>query len=434
MIQLARIILVSALLLLALFSLPTWLPVIQVAGGGPAKEQNGAAGENVGARQHYRRAPSQTQTPAPTPSGPSLGDFELPAMTLVDVGWVSGGGTTQKVLHPPAILRWDPALAAVDWRLEMDSMSGAYVDAEGLIYVLEEHRLTILDGQSGEVISRQQVENVPASGAIAAQLSPVGRRGNRLYLRHHVMQNNLLVYDLQTGDFGAERWSVCEAGYPFDSAYLPGEDAFVTFCLDFSAGMEGILTRLSIQDGTSASVEIPALGEEEYMAGNGFALGRDHLAYVVDSDAGALVEIDLEAMQVIRQAEYRQEGKQSGWLPRSVSWLLDLAASPARAKRWMSQPAVSPGGQYLVVDGGFGIGGGQTTSAWLVDLGSLTPVVEIELPRSPEAFHFASDRVLYILLQTELPGAAQALAFDLDSRQSIILDLPTSGRVRQILP
>jgi hypothetical protein len=308
------------------------------------------------------------------------------------------------------------------------------MDEEGQIFMLEEGRLTILDGQSGQVLARDQVESVSAIGVIAEQLFPVGRQADRLYLRNYALQDNLFVYDLQTRAFGEERWSVCERGYPFDSAYLPEEDAFVTFCIDFSTGMQGLLTRLSIQDGTSASVEIPVLGADEYMVGNGFALGPGHLAYVVDSDAGALVEIDLGSMQILRQAEYRLDGKQSGWLQRSVSWLLDLAAGPARAKRWMSQPAVSPGGRYLVVDGGFGIGGGQTTSAWLVDLASFKPVKEIELPRSPEAFHFAGEDVLYILLQTESRGTAQTLAFDLDRQRSLILDLPTSGRVRQILP
>jgi hypothetical protein len=170
------------------------------------------------------------------------------------------------------------------------------------------------------------------------------------------------------------------------------------------------------------------------MVGNGFALRSDDLAYVVDSDAGALVEIDLDAMQILRQANYRYESKERGWLPRSVSWLVDLAASPAQAKRWMSQPEVSPDGNHLVVDGGFGIGGGETTSAWLIGLDDLVPVKEIKLPRSPQAFHFASHNLLYILLETEMPGGAQVLVYDLDSQESQILDIPSPGRVLQMLP
>ena len=66
-----------------------------------------------------------------------------------------------------------------------------------------------------------------------------------------------------------------------------------------------------------------------------------------------------------------------------------LAAKPARAKRWMSQPAVLPEGHYLAVDGGFGLGRGGTTRAWLIDLGR---------------------------------------------QQSLTLDLPTPGQVLQFLP
>ena len=132
--------------------------------------------------------------------------------------------------------------------------------------------------------------------------------------------------------------------------------------------------------------DIHVLGKEDYMMGNGFALGPDSLAYVVDSDAGALVEIDLDSMQILRQVNYRYESKERDWLQKSVSRLVDLAATPARAKRWMSKPEVSPDGRHLVVDGGFGIGSGVTT---LVDLENLVLVKEIKLPKSPQAFHFA---------------------------------------------
>jgi sugar lactone lactonase YvrE len=206
----------------------------------------------------------------------------------------------QQVVHPPAILRWDPARAAVDWRLETGSMIGAYMNDEGRIYLVERDNLTILNEQSGEVLSRYQFKDMLASGLSPWQPVPIGLQGNRLYLRNYALRDNLFVYDLQTGMFGEERWNLCESGYPFDSIYLPEARAFVTFCIDFSHGMQGVLTRLSIENGTSASVEIPALGADKYMTGNGFALGLDHLAYVVDSDAGALVEIDLDSMQILR--------------------------------------------------------------------------------------------------------------------------------------
>lgn len=457
MLKLTRISFIALLLLLALFSLPFWLPGLQAVGEGRAESPNAGADESAGLH-------SKGQAPEADLSGPDLATFELSAVTLLDAGWVTGS-TMQQVVHPPAIVRWDPVQDEVAWRLETGDSNGAYIDEEGgRLYLMERfnlqqarlagltpfegegssasgwyHYLTILDAESGEVISRTELIDMPILGANAGQLFPIARRGSRLYLRNYA-QYGLYVYDLERGAFVDERWKLCESGYPFDSAHLPDENAFVTFCMNFSTGMQAGLTRLSIDKGTSTSVEIPQLGSADYMTGNGFVVGPGHLAYVVDSDAGALVELDLDTMQILRQAKYRQYrpgGGESSWLQSAVSWLLDLAASPARAKRWMSQPAVSPDGHYLAVDGGFGAGGGDTrdtTSVWLIDLGSLKAVNEIELPGSPQALHFAGDSQLYILLQTELPGTSQAVVFDLESQQSLTLDLPISGRVLQFLP
>lgn len=427
MIRLARISLIAVLLLLAFFSLPFWFLAPQVANEGSSERQNVLEYEGVNQQ-------TQGEAPASRRYNLFLTDMELPAMTLVDAGWVTGIGALQKFMHPPAILRWDPARASVDWRLESGSLIGAYADAACRIYLVEGDKLTILNEQTGEVLKRNHLKDMPASGPNAGHMVPIGRKGNQLYLRNHAMRDNLFVYDLLADTFIEERWNLCESGYPFESVYLQQENAFVTFCIDFSYGAQGVLTRLSVESGTSASAEIPTLGADEYMTGNGFALGLDHRAYVVDSDAGALVEIDLYSMQVLDKVNYRRAGKESGWPHQSVPWLLELAASPARAKRWMSRPAVSPDGRYLVVDGGFGIGGGKTTTVWLIDLKSLGRVHEIVLPRSPEAFHFASDSLLYILLQTELPGGSQVMVFDAGSRQSLTLDVPTSGRVLQFLP
>ncbi len=421
--RLIRISLIAILLLLSLISLPFWSRGLKITDQGSTEKLTTAVAD----------PPTKTNKLRSKLSKPSAVALELPKITLVDAGWVTGNSTKQQVVRPPSILHWDPAQTAVDWRLETGSFTGAYMDDEGRIYLMEQHILTILDEQSGEVLIRKQLKDMPESGPNAGQPIPVAQQGNRLYLRNYDLDNNLFVYDLQRGVFDEERWTLCEGGYPFDSVYLTRKNAFVTFCIDFYTGIQGILTRLSIDDETSASVEIPVLGAEEYMVGNGFALGPDDKAYVVDSDAGALVEIDIDSMQILRQANYRRTNKERGRLPRSLSWLFDLAASPARAKRWMSQPAISPDGSYLVVDGGFGVGGGETTSAWLISLENLEPVEEIKLPRSPQAFHFANNYLLYILLETEMPGASQVMVFDLDNQQSRILDVPSPGRVLQIL-
>lgn len=415
---------IAVLLILALFSLPFWLGGHQITDKGWAEKLNATAAE----------LPSQAPLPAPKLSSSSSVAVELSKMTLVDVGWDGGNSTTPQIVHPPSVLRWDPAQAAVDWRFETGSLTGSYMDDEGRFYLMEGYDLTILNKVSGEVLDHHQLKNIPASISNAGLPVPVGRQGNRLYLRNNATRDNLFTYDLQAGVFGDEQWTLCEGGYPFDSVYLPKKNTFVTFCSDFASGSGSVLTRLSLENSTSASVEIPILGPDDYMGGNGFALRSDDLAYVVDSDAGALVEIDLDAMQILRQANYRYESKERGWLPRSISWLVDLAASPAQAKRWMSQPAVSPDGKHLVVDGGFGIGGGETTSAWLIGLDDLVPVKKIKLPRSTQAFHFASHNLLYILLETEIPGGSQVLVYNLVSQGSQILDLPSPGRILKLLP
>jgi hypothetical protein len=415
--------LIAFLLLLVLISLPFWLQINPNIGDNFAEKQNTAVGG----------IPTQELSSASAQSNPPSAALASSKLILVDAGWFNGSDSTQEILHPPAIFRWDPTRNSADWRFETDSIGGVFVDDEDRIYFLEQQSLIILDGYTGEVLSRLEAKNMAKLGLIASQSFPITRQGNRLYFRNYNTQDNLFYYDLRTGLFNEERWTLCEGGYPFDSVYLAQNNSFVTFCYDFASGTQGLLTQLSIDDGTTTSVEIPILGAEEYMVGNGFAIGSDNKAYVVDSDAGALVEIDLSSMQILRQAKYRQAAPEKSWLSSSIAWLSDLAAKTARAKRWISRPVVSPDGNYLVVDGGFGIGGGVTTSAWLIALENLRPVKEIELLRSPEAFYFTGNSLLYILLVTDVPGNSKVMVFNLDSQNSQIYDVPSPGRVLKIL-
>lgn len=421
--RLIRNSIIAFLLLLLIISLPFWLQGISISGA------------NIALGRYFTSGGLLAKEPLPisSPANPSTTTQSSEKITLVDAGLVTGNSPTQEFIHPPAIFRWDPAQSSADWRLETDSIGGAFVDDEDRIYFLEQQRLIILDGQTGEVLSRFEAENMAMSGLIASQSIPIALQGNRLYFRNYNTQGNLFYYDLRTGIFNEERWNLCEGGYPFDSVYLAQNNSFVTFCYDFASGTQGFLTQLSIDDGTTTRVEIPILGEEEYMVGNGFALGPDNKAYVVDSDAGALVEIDLNSMQILRQANYRPAAWEENRLTHSFTWLFDLAATTAHAKRWMSQPVISPDGKFLVVDGGFGIGGGETTSAWLISLETLMPAKEIKLPRSPESFHFTSASMLYILLVTDLAGSSQVMAFDLASQNFQILDVPSQGRVLKML-
>ncbi len=424
MLRLIRNGLIGFMLLLALISLPFWSRFNPNNGDNFAEKRNTTVGG----------VPTQELSSASAQTNPPSAALASSQLILIDAGWFNESNPAQEIAQPPAIFSWDPARNSADWRFETDSIGGAFEDDEGRIYFLEQQRLIILDGHTGEVLSRLEAKNMAKSGLIASQSIPIARQGNRLYFRNYNTQGNLFYYDLRTGAFNEERWTLCEGGYPFDSVFLAQNNSFVTFCYDFASGTQGLLTHLSIDDGLTTSVEIPVLGPEVYMVGNGFALGPNNKAYVVDSDAGALVEIDLNSMQILRQATYRQVALANNWLLHSISWLSDLAATTVRAKRWMSQPVISPDGNYLVVDGGLGIGGGETTSAWLINLEDLRPVKEIKLPRSPEAFHFTSSGLLYILLVSDEPGNSQVMVFDLDSKNSQILDVPSPGRVIKILP
>jgi hypothetical protein len=354
------------------------------------------------------------------------------------------------------LLQWDLETGAADWEFEIGSITEPYLDGEGRIYIVErlnldqvkaagltKHEgsttsgwytyLTILDGESGKLISRTELVDIPILGENANQLFPAGRLGNLIYLRNYSTYG-LYAFDLEKGAFTEDRWKLCDRGYPLESVFLPQENDFVTFCMDFSTGMHSVVTRLSIDEGSSTSITIPQLGTADYMTGNGFAMGPGHRAYVVDSDAGALVEIDVDSMRVLRTAYYKDAVQPGSWLQRLHAWLLELAASPARAKRWLAEPAISPDGRSLAVDGGLSEQGGASRSVWLVDLESLQASQEIELSGSPHTIRFASNELLYILLQNEGSSTSNDLVvYDLAGDQAYNFSFETRGWLSELM-
>lgn len=414
-------------LLLAFLTLPFWLTEAVVDFQNHPHDSPAA-----GIRRGKLNDPTEGGTPEQATS--SLTEEDLPALTIIDAGWIRGVSTVQERIHPQSVLRWQPGTRAPKWRLETGHVWGALSDPDDRLYLMEQEQLTVLQAHSGAIRRRYQTGEPPSGGPQAGYPFPIDRIGRLLLLRNHAMYDNLLAFDLSTGMYLSETWSACEYAYPGESVYLPGENAIATFCMDFSSGMQGSLTKLDLDDGRIRSIEMPILGTEDYMVGNGFATAGERLAYIVDSDAGALVEIDLEAMEIMRRTLYRPESGATIGARGLLTWLLDLAAAPAQAKRWSSRPAVSPGGRYLIVDGGFGIGGGATTTAWLIDLRTLGAIERIDLPRSPQGFLFPNSELVYILLETQVPESAQILVYDLETHRSLRLDLPTPGRVTQILP
>lgn len=425
--RITRTMLAAILILVSFLSLPIWLPGAVAARQSPP---DGPAAVDIPAGEPKEKSGAWI----PEQPGSTLKLEDLPAMTLVDAGWVRGASTAQERIHPRAILRWQPLHSAPAWRVETGHVRGAFQDDQDRLYLAGQDSLTVLDQESGQAIRSYEIDSRDLGGPNAGHPIPIGRDADRLYLRNHATSENLFVFDLETGRLGENSYRVCEHGHPFESRYLSQERAVVTFCLDFSSGIQGYLTKLILVDGSRQSVQIPVLGPEEYMAGNGFAVSSNRLAYVVDSDARALVEIDLATMSILRQTNYQPMSKAGAGSRGFLSVLLDLAAAPAQAKRWMSFPAISPDGRFMAVDGGFITNDGANSTAWLIDLESLIPIRRLELPDSPIRFLFTSNTILYVLLQTEHAEGSQVLAHDIHNQRSAVLDLPTPGRVTHILP
>jgi hypothetical protein len=248
------------------------------------------------------------------------------------------------------------------------------------------------------------------------------------------MRNNLVAFDIATGEFAPEAWSSCEHGYPAQIHFVEELAAVLSLCMDYSTGLKSVVTLTPLNGDARLSIEFEPLGEEEYTTGNGLVLGPDGRAYLVDSDAGAIVEIDVEGMRVLRTAYYKEAMEPGSWLQRLHAWLLELAASPARAKRWLAEPAISPDGRSLAVDGGFSEQGGSSRSVWLVDLESLQASQEIELSGSPHTIRFASNELLYILLQNEGSSTSNDLVvYDLAGDQAYNFSFETRGWLSELM-
>lgn len=415
----------AVLLLSAFLTIPLWLPRLLAAGFSTRPQaplgDDGSAQLSTGAGDG---APPDTDE----------SDQLDPGVTLIDAGWVTGAGASQERTVSRSVLHWTPGRGSVDWRLETGQIWGSYQDDQRRIYLTGQDKLTILDAETGTILRDYSLDASMQRGPNAGFPFPVGRHADTLFLRNRALDGNLFAFDLDSGAVSSVAWDVCEHGNPFDSVFLAEEDAMVTFCLEFSENVRGYLTRVELNDRTSATVDLPPLGDEEYMVGNGFAVSPDGAAYVLDSDAGSIVEIDLGKMQIARQVSYAGASGSATLLQRLLARVIDLGASSAEAKRWMSFPTISPDGRLLVVDGGFIEGNGSTRTAVLVDLQTLQSVGGIDLPRSPRAFRFVDNSTLYILLEADSPGTTQIISYDIRTGTSTVFNPPAPGRVEGMVP
>jgi hypothetical protein len=439
---------------LALFSLPLWLPGLQAAGSPQAAAPEGDAAELAGAE-------SSELAVEPAAALPEHLRASAPPLLVLDYGEVNGGDTAQTIVSAPHVFVWEPAQSQAAWSSAIGFPLGAvYSEGTGLVYLTEQHQVdgeeivgltveysdlqppsqewpiffTVLDASNGEIVDSRALPPSPGKGRDSQMLYPVAVQDQTLYLSNYQMRANLVAFDLVAGEFAPEAWSSCEHGYPAQIHFVEELGAVLSLCMDYSTGLKSLVTLTPLNGDAQRSIEFEPLGEEDYTTGNGLVLGPDGRAYLVDSDAGAIVEIDVDSMRVLRTAYYQEAVQPSGWIQHLHAWLLELAASPARAKRWLAEPAISPDGRSLAVDGGLSELGGATRSVWLVDLESLQASQEIELSGSPHTIRFASNEMLYVLLQNEGSSSSNDLVvYDLAGDQAYNFSFETRGWLSELM-
>jgi hypothetical protein len=381
-------------LLIVFFSMPFWLPgaVASIGGEVQAKPVNPAAG-----------------------GSPIL---------LSDTGWMTGT-TTMRVQSAPQMIAWLPGQAEPAWATETGfSYGGFYDSASGRLFLIEQRStdsktllgldiperalyppnaqwplfLTELDVETGAVISTVQLDTdfvYSANGGIGR---PVALVGDTLYIMKYGSINNLTAFDLNAQEFDQASLELCDTAYPMHVSFVSDLNSFATLCMDYTTGMDSSLA-LTPLDGEQVVLDVPLLGDEEYMSGNGLVV-VGATAYVIDSDARAIVEVELESMTITRTANYAENlSTESSLGEQFVAWLLDQSAGVAHAKRWFAMPALSPDGRTLVIDSGMGLSGGQADSIYIIDLETLQASQELELNGYPTSMTFDQDGLLYVFLE-----------------------------------
>ena len=286
---------------------------------------------------------------------------------ILDAGWTTGS-LTQKVIAVPQVLSWSPGKAEANWATETGFIYGGLRDLEtGRIYISEQRNvdreslqditfqgdpyttrsgwllhLTTLNEKSGNVENRVALD-LPAYAIAAGGYSfyPIGISGDTLYLMNFAYRENLLAYDLTANELTGDSWSLCEQGYLMEAEFIstavdikiannPSSSRVAAFCVDYSSGMQSWVTLTDLQSGEQNSLELPQLGKESYQTGNGIAVATGSL-YAIDTDAGVLVEIDADTMQISQTSNYREGSSkpQSSWVDDVLGWIGNQLASPA---------------------------------------------------------------------------------------------------------
>ncbi len=381
-------------LLIVFFSLPFWLPGALASIGGEVQAK---------------------------PVNPAL---EGAPILLTDTGWMTGT-TTMRVQSVPQMIAWLPGQAEPAWATETGFTYGAFYDsASGRLFLIEQRNadsktmlnldiperalypptanwplyLTEMDVETGEVVNTVQLDTdfvYSANGGIGR---PVALLGNTLYIMKYGSINNLTAFDLNTQAFREDSLELCDNAYPMHVSFVSELNAFATLCMDYTTGMDASLV-LTPLDAEQVILDMPLLGDEEYMSGNGLVVVGT-TAYVIDSDARGITEVDLASISITRSVNYAENLSADRSLGEQfVAWLLDQSAGVAHAKRWFAMPALSPDRRTLVVDSGMGLSGGQADSIYVIDLETLQATQELDLSGYPTSMTFDQDGLLYVFLE-----------------------------------
>ena len=411
----------AAALVAAVLSLPFWMPALQSAAAEPVMAADVDA----------------------NPFSPGSTFY------LFDSGYFTGE-SLQTVHNAPQVVTWVGGDDA-EWTTETGFIMGSLVDAEGGRILVTEQRnttvdslqglsypadstyppsetwpvyLTVLDTETGEVLSRERVPDLSV-GPTGYYLHPVGVDGDVVYLSNYDTIRNLHSYNLSTKTVGEQYWDICERGYIMDSLLLTEPTRVAALC-------DQGLTITDMTTGEQHSVKIPQLGSLEYETGNGMFVANDQL-YVVDSNGGVMLTVDSETLQLSKIIDYRAsiEEAKSNIIDQVFTWLGEQIVGSAQAKRWMAITSVSADERWLAIDGGM-LSPVGIREILVVDLHGEDATRSFELDGSPSRMAFGDDGNLLVVFEGS-GSLTSAVLLHVDSGETMTVNLPFNGWLQNLI-
>ncbi|TAK13213.1 MAG: hypothetical protein EPO32_06180 [Anaerolineae bacterium] len=343
---------------------------------------------------------------------------------VVDRGHFSGQAEVL-VMAAPQLLAWQPGSDFPRWTTEAGFVLDVYADeAGGRLFVLDQRKagedslqdlryspgdtdppseewplvLTQMDAEDGRVLSQHTLDiaSLPTGVFYSAAMRVLAVNGDEVLMYSYTEGDRLFSYDLKQRAYGEQTWMLCEGNaFPVEVHYNADAGEVYALCHAYYSGMQAWVTGTSLTDGSQWHLDIPALGAEDYMVGNGLVYTLDGRLLVLDTDAGVLVQVDVTAGSLGEIVHYRpeQEASAAPW------WQRLFGVRTATAKRWFAFTALSPDGRWLAVDDG--IREGDALRFWLVDLANMetATAVQVKVTGYPLSAMFDDANVLWIMTE-----------------------------------